>query len=327
MNLRKRQRDEPHLPFAGLQNLDDDVVSLAIYGIPATLHPLQHSATDVEDEDTELVPWGPIPEEEGSADPILVDRFDCRLLLDPSELREAKNFVNKKRLNTTTAAATAAADAALETELDEERWRDLYHSIRDAHYNSLSSPSEEEEEGRQEETPHHNKQYAAIPFTYTAPTTATITGTTTTPPVANYLAAALHAPPPPPPLATTYESFLLLLDDLRESDRSIVPFSATELAVMQQTAAFLQECGEEGARLLRDRAEHDVVFAFVRPEHSWCDFFQGLVSRQQPHAQSPVDVGNHHENVKSGALGLLVGQYASSSDGDDDDGGDDAEVK
>ena len=64
-----------------------------------TLYPIDEALDD--DEAAELLPWP-----EGAAEPVMIDRFDARLLLDPLELA----------LSQRSSAAAARMDPKLELE-------------------------------------------------------------------------------------------------------------------------------------------------------------------------------------------------------------------
>ncbi len=150
MKHSSRRRRGPHQePFAGIRQdpdgNDDGALSLAVYGLSMTLHPITHS----HDEEAQLVHW---PDEDSD---IAVDRFDCRMLLDPSE-------ISLRRSHPSTSANNNNKAAALEAELDIYRYWDLEHP--DARY----GPGEEEERSRSPSpgTYTGGRGYAAIGFTY-----------------------------------------------------------------------------------------------------------------------------------------------------------------
>ena len=128
--------------FAGLR--DDaplwDVTQLCLYGFPPTLYPAEQAP----DEKAALVPlFGEgANDEDGSTHPIImVDRYDCRLLMDPSE------FLNENPL-----PRSPLSSSSLEAFLDKERYRDL-HDATDS--------DNSEEDGSL-----HKEPTSGIPYTY-----------------------------------------------------------------------------------------------------------------------------------------------------------------
>lgn len=136
-------RSNPTEHFAGLR--DDapplwDVTQLCLYGFPPTLYPAEQAP----DEEAALVPLfeGGANDDDGSTHPIImVDRYDCRLLMDPSE------FINDNPL-----PSSPLSSSSLEAFLDKERYRDL-HGATD------SENSEEDRSLHKEPTP-------GIPYSY-----------------------------------------------------------------------------------------------------------------------------------------------------------------
>ena len=327
MSNEKRRRlhvQHPLQPFAGLQSQDDDThaVNLAIYGVAATLYPIEQSPDD--EDGAELVP---LP---GSSEPpVLVDRFDCRLLLDPLDL------ISRPSRRTDNDANTALVAFQLESELDEERWRDLriLERATGGYPNAIEHSMDEGNKG--------DLRYGEIAFGYDY-------GETYTQP--HWVGVE---PPPPPPLPKQITS-------ARESDReqgnfavdkgasllsildNQVPFTPAQFNIMHRCAEFIKKTGEKGAELLRQQADYDYTFAFIFPNHIWHEFFLGLVQRKlsdelpvkalNVSSPSPVlerlqrqlggEPTNKTERVNNGSnhgdngglLGALLGNYGSEEE-------------
>lgn len=308
---RRRPRvEEPPPPFAGLHSLDGDKhgIRLAIYGVAATLHPIDQSA----EEETELVPWP-----EGADSPILVDRFDARLLLDPLELISRPS---RRTDHDTYFLATTAA--ALEAELDEERWRDLMPSQEII----LDSPNASEHSSDAERKGAPGGAYSAVHFGYYEDDGSTYGST-------HNWDHAIPPPPPPlpknPPCGQQKEKSIVTSESLVSIIGEQLPFTPAQFAIMQRSADFLKHTGEVGATMLRKQAEKDTTFAFMNPGHVWNEFFQGLMERLpdegsfmppppsssfQQHRENN-DIIQRTASINSGgALGALLVDYGSDGE-------------
>ncbi|KAG7667220.1 hypothetical protein NADE_002985 [Nannochloris sp. 'desiccata'] len=330
MRLGKRQRVE-ELPFAGMHDVaaDLETASFAVYGVAATLHPLDQSN---DDEGAELVPW---PED--SSDPVLVDRFDCRLLLDPSELIDT--FATGRSRQGRGEAASSSPDnpaAELEAELEEQRWKDLFHPPHLQQHVYYISEIDEEEEEREKRA-----RGAAIPFDYlnTAIDAEAVTGERER---VYYLEDLV--PPPPPPYLDLHNnqskpSLTTLLNSSGGGSNNnntanshifggagLVSFTAQQYAIMQRTAEFLHAFGDHGgAEILFERAFNDPTFAFISPCHVWNDFFKGLVEKLasvEPfsEAQKVLSEKQQQEDEEKGNfLVALLGGYGSEEEEEEEE--------
>jgi hypothetical protein len=268
MRLGKRQRVEE--PFAGLHDVDSDpdAASFVVYGVAATLHPLDQT---YDDEGAELVP---LPgSTSSSTDPILVDRFDCRLLLEPSDLIDNTTAAGKASKQRNQQGTTATEE---ELELDELRWRDFFNP---PHLHQHQYSSEEDDEAELRKRTHG----AAIPFTYSNPHDDAVA-------VANdeedgqrvYYLEDLEPPPPPLYLETNQTSLLGVLKPSSSPGGGTVdnflPYTSRQYAIMERTADFLRMHKDSGgAEILYQRAFSDPTFSFISPDHIWNGFFKGLV--------------------------------------------------
>jgi len=326
MRLGKRRRVE-ELPFAGIHDVtaDTEPAIFAIYGVSATLHPLDQSN---DDEGAELVPW---PED--SSDPVLVDRFDCRLLLDPSELIDT-SAAGRSRQRKGGEAASSSTDnlvAATEAELEEQRWRDLFHPPHLQQYEYYVSENDEEEIEREKRT--HG---AAIPFTYlnaANDTAEAIDGNRQRERV--YYLEDLEPPPPPLYLHThDNQSKFPLVTLLKSSGGSssnsssnntcasklrtdLFRFVSQQYGIMQRTAEFLHMCQDHGGtEILFERAFNDPTFAFLSPDHVWNDFFIELLEKMEPLvlAEEIQTEKQQQEEKEENCLGELLGGYGSEEE-------------
>jgi len=325
MRLGKRRRVE-ELPFAGIHDVaaDTETALFAVYGVSATLHPLDQSD---DDEGAELVPW---PED--SSDPVLVDRFDCRLLLDPSELIETSTAGrSRQRRGEAPSSSTGDPAVAIEAELEEQRWRDLFHPphLRQ-HENYISGIDEEEELNKR-------THGAAIPFTYldAAIDTAEAVDRNKDRERVYYL-EDLEPPPPHLYLHSNSQSKLCLSTVLKFSgggsnsnnteasklDADLFRFTTQQYAIMQRTAEFLHTYGDlGGTEILFERALDDPTFAFLSPDHIWNDFFKELVEKVavvsvEPVAEAQEILTGKEEQEKEteNCLGALLEGYGSEEE-------------
>jgi hypothetical protein len=334
----KRQRVED-LPFAGLHDIsaNPEAASFVVYGVAATLHPLDQVN---DDEGSELVPWG--NPTEGSTEPVLVDRFDCRLLLEPSDLLGTSAAVGRSRGQGRKEDATAApssAATALEAELEEQRWGDLFNPPHLHHHHGYHSADEEEEERQK------RSRGAAIPFTYLNTDDATASGLDAADGQGNerdgqrvYYLEDLEPPPPPPYLQQQQNqpnsSLISLLEVLKSSTggsgsgsnvgsntSGLLPFTARQYAIMERTAQFLSTYKDHGgAEILYQRAFSDPTFAFVSPGHVWHDFFKGLVQEKKTGLAGEAQEGMNPSEKRKGeeqeanVLSALLGGYGSEDE-------------
>lgn len=251
-------------PFAGLQHTANHGESLCIYGLPVTIPLVEY----VLDEGAELV------ELRHHDSDVLVDRYDCRLLLDPSELDA---YVSR-------AAATDALgkDDANERLLDEERYRDVLQKA--------SESAENYSEARQQQG--GGGLYSAVPLSYDGLP-------------AVRLEDLLPPPPPPPPRTGSVPT----ASDRARSQR---PFFLVQWAILQRVAKFHRHFGELGLTALKERCAEDIDFAFLHPNHLWHDFFLGMGSRLQ-HVDG-VREPNHEAEERGHLLAGLIAGYGSDSD-------------
>jgi Alternative splicing regulator len=331
MRLGKRQRVED-LPFAGLHDVsaDPETASFVVYGVAATLHPLDQSAFD--DEGAELVPW---PED--SPDPVLVDRFDCRLLLEPSDLIDASASGKARQRRRETAPSTEANEA----ELEEQRWGDYFnpprHQQHHRYYHYVEDDDEEEEELRK------RTHGAAIPFTYLNADDGIAEVDHENKERVYYLEDL--EPPPPPPYLSLLEnhadtSLISILKSAggggSSNDNSsgtssknyncapFLPFTARQYAIMERTADFLRLYKDQGGtEILYKRAFNDPTFAFLSPDHIWNNFFKGLLVENGENLNEKAEKARANggqegvEEVKLEEeilLGALLGGYASEEE-------------
>ena len=328
------------LPFAGLHDVtaDPETASFVVYGVAATLHPLDQSIPD--DEGVELVPWP-----EGSSNPVLVDRFDFRLLLDPSDLANGSTVVPRQRhgfTNLNTAIDDPAATLASEiAEIQEERWRDLFHPPPHLHHFHHHYSSEDDDEERK------RTHGAAIPFTYTdldfeksmERDAREIKKKVNDHSERVYYLEDLEPPPPPLHLDLLHDrgntipgqpapsliSFLITQNNIGtggggggrgrgDAHRTgLLPFTARQYAIMERTAEFLRTHGDQGgAEILYERAFSDPTFAFLSPSHIWNKFFKGLVDQKIQNAAETANLEKEKEGEN--LLGALLGGYGSEKE-------------
>ena len=170
MNENLLMMPTPTEHFAGLRHgtrASWDISQLCLYGLPPTLYPAEQAP----DEESVLVPLlGKSADEDGSTEPIImVDRYDCRLLVDASELRA----------NSSALPHNPQSTSSLEAFLDKERYRDLYDAAD-------TDESDEDDSA-------NIKKASGIPYIYTG----------TTDPSQSKVSSSI---PPPFPQSPTFPS-------------------------------------------------------------------------------------------------------------------------
>lgn len=268
---RRHEQFEPE-PFAGLHG-DDGAVALAVYGLAAMLRP----AGSTFDETTQLVHWP------GDDSDITVDRFDCRLLLDPSDL-------SVRRRPPPSSSNAAEEEAAL----DEDRYWDLRHPGPSSH---ATVP---DEEGREASVSRSRDGYAAIGFSYGPDDSRQM---------------YLPPPPPPRPPAGTAGSGETWVD----AASATAPFSTRQRAIMQRTALFLHRGGTQAEAFLRLRLAGDAAFAFLWPQHAHHAFFQGLVRRAEAILQKQGQEGRPLDGTRGSGGESALATLAAYGDASDND--------
>jgi len=259
MHSRHPSRGRGHAdePFAGIRAGDPGALSLAVYGTSLAIHSLRHGY----DEESQLVRWSV---EDGE---IKVDRFDCRLLLDPSDVSSTC------LLSSSTGKAVAVALEDEEKELERIRYWDLRHpcsslgphfggdSIADFDTSSDGVPA--------------SGAYAAVGFDY-----GNSTAITATPATDQHQPSSknkLFPPPPPPRAFKEVGAQVVSLGSSLRSDEVCHPMSPRQFAIMRRAADFVRRCGPHAETLLSLRLGVDPEFGFLRPQHVQHAFYRGLV--------------------------------------------------
>jgi len=240
-----RNEDAEGAQFAGLGHQDlnraqDNInVLFSIHGIPADLY----KAPPGYNEDSQLVPYGP--------DAKLIDRFDCRLLLDPEDIK-----------------------GWTQIEGVFEEARDKYSSEDEAlnhlRYRGLNGPEESLTDGAGEEDEHSSyegNQYGSVPFSYDENKEVDSMG------------ASNNLFPPPAPLVPS-----ILKQQCDKLSASVVawgPATRRQMAIISLAARYTVNFGGDQGKIeeLHEEMKMYGELGFLSQKHSQHGIFRLMLKR------------------------------------------------
>lgn len=293
--------------FAGITPQHDAVISLSIYG--TALEILTITLDQVDQQIIQLVPW---PNEDSDT---LVDRFDCRILLDPKEI------------------SPTFSTTPLESDLDLDRYLDLPIENGGSFDPTKQPPRSPTPPIIQHENHCTTAQYAAIGFTYdSVPLHKTDSHGVPHPSLYSMPYFEVHPNILPHPPTEIQPAF-----DGHTGVHSNKPFTMKQYAVMQSTAKSIARMHEAHhsrenthvshllidhaiLQYMKDLLHKDVDFAFLYEGHVHHEFFRGLLDYYMKNSSSLASNGKQRaahdddNNAIENPLAALKAQYGSDSE-------------
>ena len=282
-------------PFAGLEEASDSL-SLALYGIGIELHDYGRPLDEVED----LVPWSDQLD-------IKVDRFDVRLLVEPSDLlltgeHEGQPPQSGRILGSVDSGLPDSAKnvAEFEEKLDGERYKDLrgdfeYHIERNEN-DEINHPWHEDAEIQFTSIDKHIAR-ATVPYSYGE---YPAIGNISPPPTLHEL-----IPLPPPPKGQNRKNTTKYDENFVNKFEALSgPMLMAHRQIMHRVGQFVARHGAIGRDMIQARAAMDPSVAFVLPRHCHHSLFLGLVSR----LQTSYGIGNEFNDKSCHVDSTVLGQ-------------------
>ena len=278
-----RKGDAEGAQFAGLGPQDrhgaqDNADALfSIHGIPADLYKYPPGYN----EESQLVPYGP--------DAKLIDRFDCRLLLDPGDI---ETWTRSKGVN-------IANDITDEHSSEDE-------AVNHLRYCGLNGPEDSsiiDGAGEEDDYSYGRNEYGSVPFSYNE----NIEGNDYS------IAERDNLLPPPAPLAPS------ILKQQCDNHAGSVgacwgPATLRQMAIISLVAKYIVKLGDENKCNLSEFQEEIGMygeFGFLSPEHSQHGIFLIMLKQWKKNLTDKETIAKGEENdlhtkIESNPLQMIL---------------------